>query len=90
MDSVAEHPTLLASLSDSFGEGTTLSWSHDPEGRASRTLSEELELRRTEMTQDLDTSARNDPAVVRTMELFPGATIEKVSLPKNLEVEDVR
>ena len=77
-------------LHKTFGEGTTLAWVTDREGKSGRTLLEEFRLQTAERRSELETKAMEHVAVERVKEIFPGAEIRNVYLPENLEITDVR
>jgi len=87
---LGEHPRLATSIQEHFGEGVTLCFELDAEGRGEGTLGEELERIRSEHHDRLESAARNHPAVERALDTFPGASVEGVHVPPLREIHDVR
>jgi DNA polymerase III subunit gamma/tau len=83
-------PKLNDALIAAFGEGTRLHWEVDGTGARGRSLSEELKLLREERLALLRKASEQDESVRRTLELFPGAKIERIELPDEVEIDDVR
>jgi hypothetical protein len=84
------HPALIRAVAARFGDGASILPIRDPDGRFGRTLHEEIERQRAAMRVAIDTAARADDAVQRTLAAFPEARIEEVLLPDLQEIEDVQ
>ena len=90
MDEISTSAALQDALHQEFGEGTTLSWMIDRDGKSGRSLIEELRLQRAERRAELEERASNNAAVERVKDTFPGAKIADVFLPETLEITHVR
>ena len=90
MDEISTSAALQNALHQEFGEGTTLSWMIDRDGKSGRSLIEELRLQRAERRAELEERASNNEAVERVKDTFPGAKIADVFLPETLEITHVR
>jgi len=90
MEEVCGSPILQAALHESFGDGTSLTWSMDRKGASGRSLVEELRLQTAERRAELEERATGSSAVARVQDTFPGAKIADVFLPENLEITHVR
>ncbi|MCP4870054.1 MAG: DNA polymerase III subunit gamma/tau [Proteobacteria bacterium] len=90
MESLANTPGLMETVRAEFGEDTQLAWSLDVEDRRGRSLQDELLLLKRNKEAEVDAASRNDSAVQRVLSLFPGSEIAEVTLPDNLEFDDVR
>jgi len=90
MDEITTSAALQDALHDEFGEGTTLAWNLDRDGKSGRSLLEELRLQRAERRAELESKASNSKAVERVQGVFPGAKIADVFLPETLEITNVR
>ncbi len=73
-----------------FGACIEIDFVLDQAGTRAGSLAEELERIRTEHHQKLDKSARNHPAVTRSLETFPGSVINTVKVPPLKEISDVQ
>lgn len=87
---LSSHPALQESLAEAFGPSARLSFSLDPEGRAGRTLNEEIDRLREERRLALDANARNHTRVQLALGWFEGGRIDGVRLPEIKEVTDVQ
>ena len=76
-------------LAGEFGEGAALDWSVDNEGLRGPSLSEKMEVLKQDRLRALKEASQDDDSVKRTLDLFPGAVIEKIVLPETVEIDDV-
>jgi hypothetical protein len=82
-------PALDEELVAEFGEGAKLSWSVDEAAARGPSLAEKIEVLKQDRLRALKEASEKDASVKRTLDLFPGAVIEKIVLPETVEIDDV-
>jgi DNA polymerase-3 subunit gamma/tau len=86
---LAEEPDFLARAAEQFGDQFKLRLVIDRAVLAAPSLSDELQRIRGEHQAQLESAARQHPAVARALAAFPGATIGAVDIPELKEIKDV-